>query len=127
MVDPRDVLSPKNRLRGPIEVIKEPSDPLKEENYSVARFIWDGGPAVGVRWNGDPNNRSDIGNPQSRGLPTWFILPEFLSDLVVPQLVEGMERLGDVAEEGEKLGVEARIEMVVERVLRRLECERAGR
>lgn len=27
-----------------------------------------------MRWNGDEEN--PIGNPQSRGLATWFILPE---------------------------------------------------
>ena len=38
---------------------------------------WDGEPVIGVRWNGDEEN--PIGNPQSRGLPTWFILPSYLN------------------------------------------------
>ena len=28
-----------------------------------------------MRWNGD-NDDNPIGNPQSRGLPTWFIVPD---------------------------------------------------
>ncbi len=29
-----------------------------------------------LRWNGDGDEESPVGNPQSLGLPTWFILPE---------------------------------------------------
>jgi hypothetical protein len=35
---------------------------------------WDGAEALGVRWNGSPDNL--LGNPQSRGIPTWYILPD---------------------------------------------------
>jgi len=41
---------------------------------SLAIGRWDGRPVLAMRWNGNPENR--IGNPQSRGIPTWFILPE---------------------------------------------------
>lgn len=34
---------------------------------------WDGEPVLAMRWNGTDDNA--IGNPQSRGLPTWFIVP----------------------------------------------------
>jgi len=37
---------------------------------------WNGKPRIGFRWNGTREN--PIGNPQSRGLPTWTMLdPEF--------------------------------------------------
>ena len=29
---------------------------------------------LAMRWNGSPKNR--LGNPQSRGLPAWFIVPD---------------------------------------------------
>jgi hypothetical protein len=35
---------------------------------------WDNKPVLAMRWNGSPKNR--LGNPQSRGLPAWFIVPD---------------------------------------------------
>ena len=40
---------------------------------SLAVGRWDGNPCLAIRWNGCDGAR--VGNPQSRGLPTWFILP----------------------------------------------------
>ncbi len=37
---------------------------------------------MGVRWNGD-NSNSGIGNPQSRGLATWFIVPKELQEVIL--------------------------------------------
>jgi hypothetical protein len=37
--------------------------------------------ALAMRWNG--NKDWPIGNPQSRGLPTWFIIPKILNDAVI--------------------------------------------
>lgn len=34
---------------------------------------WDGQAVLAIRWNGKTDE--DLGNPQSRGLPTWFIVP----------------------------------------------------
>jgi hypothetical protein len=36
---------------------------------------WDNQPVLAMRWNGNDKD-SPIGNPQSRGLPTWFIVPD---------------------------------------------------
>jgi hypothetical protein len=41
---------------------------------SLAIGRWDNKPVLAMRWNG--NKENPLGNPQSRGLPTWFILPE---------------------------------------------------
>lgn len=43
---------------------------------------WENTPVLAMRWNGD-NDDNPIGNPQSRGLPTWFIVPD---DYVEPIL-----------------------------------------
>lgn len=43
------------------------------EDISLAVGRWDGEPVLAMRWNG--TDGSKVGNPQSRGLPTWFILP----------------------------------------------------
>ena len=57
-----------------------------EWKWSLSIGEWCGERRMGVRWNGTPD--SPAGNPQSRGNPTWFILPpEFHEALmnVVPQ------------------------------------------
>ena len=36
---------------------------------------------LAMRWNG--NKDWPIGNPQSRGLPTWFIIPKRLNEAVI--------------------------------------------
>lgn len=119
MIDPRNVISPKTRLAGPIDVVY-PIEPDAKAPYSIARFTWDKRPAVGIRWNGDGESQGDVGNPQSRGLPTWFILPEEIADLVLNFFGASM------ADEESKSGLEEQMERVAERVLRRLLEERAG-
>jgi hypothetical protein len=51
-----------------------PSDSPNPTPSSLAIGRWDNEPALAMRWNG--NEESPLGNPQSRGLPTWFIVPE---------------------------------------------------
>lgn len=46
---------------------------LGAEDTAVAIGRWAGRPTLAIRWNGSDD--SPIGSPQSRGLPTWFILP----------------------------------------------------
>ena len=43
-------------------------------NHSLAIGRWDNKPVLAMRWNGGEGN--PIGNPQSRGLPTWFVVPD---------------------------------------------------
>ena len=49
--------------------------------YSCAIGMWDDKPRIGLRWNGTDDN--PIGNPQSRGLPAWFMLPLNLHEAVI--------------------------------------------
>ncbi|MCY3788911.1 MAG: hypothetical protein OXH63_08995 [Gemmatimonadetes bacterium] len=73
-IEPNDVISPRTRWkliavldnRGPSEIA-----------YALGE--WDGEPKIAVRWNGDDEH--PIGNPQSRGLPTWTMLDQ---DLYLP-------------------------------------------
>jgi hypothetical protein len=55
-----------------------------ENGWAAAEGQWDKGgrweDVVALRWNG--NSDSEIGNPQSRGLATWFIVPDELGDVV---------------------------------------------
>jgi hypothetical protein len=54
--------------------------------YSVAILEWQGNPCIGIRWNiterelNNPDKVSGkvvcVGEPNSRGYATWFILPD---------------------------------------------------
>jgi len=68
-VKPSDVQSPK-RHWALIHVLFDGG----ENNSSLAIGRWDGSPVLAMRWNG--NQESPLGNPQSRGLPTWFVVPD---------------------------------------------------
>lgn len=67
-IAPKDVISPKAHWVL-IDVVAD----LGPDNVAVAVGRWDGNPVLAMRWNGSATNR--LGNPQSRGLPTWFVLP----------------------------------------------------
>jgi len=61
------------------------------EGWSVAELEWYEEPVLACRWNGSTNTArgvSEIGNPQSRGHPTWFILPRALEGAVRSALKE---------------------------------------
>jgi hypothetical protein len=77
-IDPKTVLSPKGSVSD-VEVVFNTGP--SENSWSIAKLKWDDEPAVGIRWNGGED--SGVGNPQSRGNPTWFIVPSELSKVVL--------------------------------------------
>jgi hypothetical protein len=54
-------------------------------SWSVARVTWEGRERIGIRWNGGDDGPG-IGNPQSRGNATWFILPEELEEVILNKI-----------------------------------------
>jgi hypothetical protein len=66
-IKPKDVHSPKTHWRM-FNVLQDGG----EGEGAYALGYWDDEPRIGFRWNG--NADSPIGNPQSRGLPTWTML-----------------------------------------------------
>jgi len=69
-VNPANVYSPRRSIEpGSVKVLLDKG----EGSFSIASLKWDGRPCIGIRWNGKNNN---TGSPQSRGNPTWFILPQ---------------------------------------------------
>lgn len=68
-IKPTEVQSPK-RLWSLIHVLFDGG----EGQSSLAIGRWDNKPVLAMRWNGDGEN--PLGNPQSRGLPTWFVVPD---------------------------------------------------
>jgi hypothetical protein len=79
-IDPATVTTPKNRV-GSVHVIFNGGP----SRWSVALVDFDGEPCVGFRWNGS-ESEPGIGNPQSRGKPTWEILPPELADAVLERI-----------------------------------------
>jgi hypothetical protein len=75
-VDPASVDSPKGSVRN-LRVIFNAG----EGEWAVAEIDWKGKARVGIRWNGREGEQG-VGNPQSRGHPTWFIVPDLLEDAV---------------------------------------------
>ena len=78
-IRPEDVHSPK----GHWNLIAVLDDGSKDTHGSCALAVgrWDGASVLGMRWNGDEKN--PIGNPQSRGIPTWFIVPEKYNEAIL--------------------------------------------
>ncbi|MFZ0392594.1 MAG: hypothetical protein WCF17_08360 [Terracidiphilus sp.] len=96
--DPSTVLSPKNKVKS-IEVLYD-SGPI-EGSWSVAQITWGDKPAVGIRWNGDSN--SQLGLPQSRGNPAWFVVPDELQEAVLKAAREASQSKHASIEEGYRM------------------------
>lgn len=71
---PETVTSPKERLEY-LELIFDGG----ADSFSLAKIRWDGDECVGIRWNGNDNS---IGEPNSFGNPTWFVIPEQIAPLI---------------------------------------------
>jgi hypothetical protein len=66
-IKPEQVISPKANWRL-VDVVLD--NGAGEGAYVIG--MWDEDRRVGYRWNG--TNENPLGNPQSRGLPTWTML-----------------------------------------------------
>lgn len=75
-IPPNEVTSPRQKW-ALIAVLDEGS----EGQAALAVGLWDKTPVLAMRWNG--NAKNPIGNPQSRGLATWFIVPGKYRDAII--------------------------------------------
>lgn len=84
--DPHHVDSPKNAVSGLMPVYDG-----GEWKMSVALLKWEGEDSVAMRWNGgtvENGQKPTPGNPQSRGLPTWFVLDQQFESVILKALLE---------------------------------------
>ena len=93
---PQDVLSPKVAVSN-LRVIYNGG----ANSWAAALMDFEQEPSMGLRWNGEGKHP---GNPQSRGLPTWFIVPKeitvpLLSSLLLNRLIGGEDIQRDIAEQ----------------------------
>ncbi|OAV63442.1 hypothetical protein Barb4_03819 [Bacteroidales bacterium Barb4] len=80
-ITPDTVLSPK-ALISDLSVVYDGGI----EEWSLAEMKWGSEEVLGIRWNGSSD--SPIGNPQSRGIATWFILPSALNEAILVKVNE---------------------------------------
>jgi|SRR5208282_468896 hypothetical protein len=81
-IEPATVWAPRASIRS-VQILYN-SRPGGPGGWSVASIDWEGSPALGIRWNGGEG--SGIGNPQSRGNATWFILPDELQEVILNKI-----------------------------------------
>ena len=96
--NPSQVTSPKDCISNVVPVF---DGGIGANPFSIALVTWDGEVRIGMRWNitlrewDDANKVSgsiiSVGEPNSRGYPTWFILPKVLLE----QMLSGK---GEIAE-----------------------------
>jgi len=90
-ITPDKVTSPR-RMWTLIRVLETGDKPDSHGNrVAISIGKWEGTTVLGMRWNGEEG--SPIGSPQSRGLPTWFIIPRRLQDAVVKTLSIDNQRM----------------------------------
>jgi hypothetical protein len=61
------------------------------QRVAIALGDWEGQKVLAMRWNG--TDGSPLGSPQSRGLPTWFIVPMRLHESVINTLSQDEQRI----------------------------------
>lgn len=89
--NPESVLSPKASVKE-VRVLLNTG----EDGWSLAELLWDERPVLGMRWNGSKAN--PIGNPQSRGIATWFVVPDELSKILRDGLMKTQQGLSALAD-----------------------------
>jgi hypothetical protein len=89
---PNEVTSPKDSWHL-INVVHDEG----EGNIAVAYGEWDGEKVIAIRWNGSNEPNKGLGNPQSTGYATWFILPKSFGIAIINEILKSKnieEKLG---------------------------------
>jgi len=59
-----------------------------EGNPAIALGTWEEESVIAIRWNGTNEEGKSLGNPQSSGHPTWFVLPKAIAIATLRTLAE---------------------------------------
>ena len=73
-VPPNQVTSPKDHWALTCVIYDE-----GEGGIAVSWGYWDDSRVLAIRWNGTSDPHKGLGNPQSSGHATWFIIPNALA------------------------------------------------
>lgn len=85
-MDPNNAKSPRKRLALK-QILYNTYVEGKTGGFAIANLEYDGKNVIGIRWNGFDEN--DEGFPNSRGWPTWFILPK---EVALAYVIESKDR-----------------------------------
>ncbi|MEM6187680.1 hypothetical protein [Shewanella vaxholmensis] len=83
-VDPSTVISPKTSVSA-VRVLED----KQEGSFSIARIRYDNEDVIACRWNGSDSEPS--GHPNSRGIPTWFIIPTEIENDILQGVIKRAE------------------------------------
>ena len=90
-ITPDKVTSPR-RMWTLIRVLESGDKPDSNgQRVAISLGKWGDQAVLGMRWNGSKG--SPIGTPQSRGLPTWFIIPKRLEEAVINTLSKDEQKM----------------------------------
>lgn len=103
---PETVKSPKNKITQVDVIYNGEGLKVKDPGFSIAIVTWDGVRRLAMRWNISENEWYDhaktsglkecVGNPQSRGHATWFIIPPQIFNPEDPITSEVITKLGNL-------------------------------
>jgi len=97
-ITPDKVTSPR-RMWTLIRVLEAgDKEDSNKERVAIALGKWEDRNVLAMRWNGSKG--SPLGSPQSRGLPTWFIVPKRLEDAVIQTLSKDGQKMAKMFLEG---------------------------
>ena len=90
-MDPKKVVSPKAKVSNVVVI-------HNDGEFAIATLQWNKENRIGIRWNGEGEN--NLGYPQSRKYPTWFIMPKSVAlayayNINNPQLVAALRATSD--------------------------------
>lgn len=102
--DPRTVQSPAKKITN-VDVIYDGGGIHSgDTGFSIAIVTWGGQRTLAMRWNVSENEwynqeklngvKECVGNPQSRGFATWFIIPTEIFDPESQITSEVIKKLG---------------------------------
>lgn len=80
-VDPATVSAPKEFWKLTRVLADTGQGNTGQDGWSVAEGTWEGDACLAIRWNG-VDGEPGVGSPQSRGYPTWFIVPKVMEDAI---------------------------------------------
>ena len=97
--DPSKVLSPKWAVKS-VRVIEDQG----VNRHSVARLMYEDKSIIACRWNGGEGEPH--GHPNSRGIPTWFVLPDSIAKDVLSGIVSRARQNQKINREIDRLKIE---------------------
>lgn len=79
--------SPANAIEGPFDVVYKDI----KERWAIVTLLWNSKPHLGIRWFW-----GSMGEPNSRGCSTWFIIPQNITLSILGGLPLDVEKYNEI-------------------------------